>query len=113
MTALSIMRLTQPNAKVTGSITLDGEELLEMPMKDFRRIRGNRVSMIFQEPMTSLNPVFTVGHQLMEVFRLHQGLDKKQAREKAVEALRMVNVPMPRSGWTAIPISSPAVCASG
>ena len=95
MTALSIMRLTQPNAKVTGSITLDGEELLEMPMKDFRRIRGNRVSMIFQEPMTSLNPVFTVGHQLMEVFCLHQGLDKKQAREKAVEALRMVNVPMP------------------
>ena len=73
MTALSIMRLTQPNARVTGSITLDGEELLEMPMKQFRKIRGNRVSMIFQEPMTSLNPVFTVGHQLMEVFRLHQG----------------------------------------
>ena len=95
MTALSIMRLTQPNARVTGSITLDGEELLEMPMKQFRKIRGNRVSMIFQEPMTSLNPVFTVGHQLMEVFRLHQGLDKKQAREKSIEALRMVNVPMP------------------
>ena len=72
MTALSIMRLTQPNARVTGSITLDGEELLEMPMKQFRKIRGNRVSMIFQEPMTSLNPVCTVGHQLMEVFRLHQ-----------------------------------------
>ena len=95
MTALSIMRLTQPNAKVTGSITLDGQSLLDMPMKDFRKIRGNRVSMIFQEPMTSLNPVFTVGHQLMEVFRLHQGLDKKQAREKSIEALRMVNVPMP------------------
>ena len=95
MTALSIMRLTQPNAKVSGSITLDGQSLLDMPMKDFRKIRGNRVSMIFQEPMTSLNPVFTVGHQLMEVFRLHQGLDKKQAREKSIEALRMVNVPMP------------------
>ena len=95
MTALSIMRLTQSNAKVSGSITLDGQSLLDMPMKDFRRIRGNRVSMIFQEPMTSLNPVFTVGHQLMEVFRLHQGLDKKQAREKSIEALRMVNVPMP------------------
>ena len=95
MTALSIMRLTQPNAKVSGSIVLDGQSLLDMPMKDFRRIRGNRVSMIFQEPMTSLNPVFTVGHQLMEVFRLHQGLDKKQAREKSIEALRMVNVPMP------------------
>ena len=95
MTALSIMRLTQPNAKVSGSIVLDGQSLLDMPMKDFRKIRGNRVSMIFQEPMTSLNPVFTVGHQLMEVFRLHQGLDKKQAREKSIEALRMVNVPMP------------------
>ena len=95
MTALSIMRLTQSNAKVSGSITLDGQSLLDMPMKDFRKIRGNRVSMIFQEPMTSLNPVFTVGHQLMEVFRLHQGLDKKQAREKSIEALRMVNVPMP------------------
>ena len=89
MTALSIMRLTQPNAKVSGSITLDGQSLLDMPMKDFRKIRGNRVSM------TSLNPVFTVGHQLMEVFRLHQGLDKRQAREKSIEALRMVNVPMP------------------
>ena len=95
MTALSIMRLTQSNAKVSGSITLDGQSLLDMPMKDFRKIRGNRVSMIFQEPMTSLNPVFTVGHQLMEVFRLHQGLDKRQAREKSIEALRMVNVPMP------------------
>ena len=95
MTALSIMRLTQPNAKVSGSIVLDGQSLLDMPMKDFRKIRGNRVSMIFQEPMTSLNPVFTVGHQLMEVFRLHQGLDKKQAREKSIETLRMVNVPMP------------------
>ena len=95
MTALSIMRLTQKNVKVTGSIELDGESLLDMPMRQFRHIRGNRVSMIFQEPMTSLNPVFTVGHQLMEVFRLHQGLDKKQAREKSIEALRMVNVPMP------------------
>ena len=95
MTALSIMRLTQKNARVSGRIELDGESLLDMPMKDFRKIRGNRVSMIFQEPMTSLNPVFTVGHQLMEVFRLHQGLKKKEAREKSIEALRMVNVPMP------------------
>ena len=95
MTALAIMRLTQKNARVSGRIELDGESLLDMPMKDFRHIRGNRVSMIFQEPMTSLNPVFTVGHQLMEVFRLHQGLNKKEAREKSIEALRMVNVPMP------------------
>ena len=95
MTALSIMRLTQKNVHVSGAIELEGESLLDMPMKQFRHVRGNRISMIFQEPMTSLNPVFTVGHQLMEVFRLHQGLDKKQAREKSIEALRMVNVPMP------------------
>ena len=95
MTALSIMRLTQKNVHVSGSIELDGESLLDMPMKEFRKIRGNRMSMIFQEPMTSLDPVFTVGHQLMEVFRLHQGLDKRQARERSIEALRMVNVPMP------------------
>lgn len=95
MTALAIMRLAQKNVKVSGKIELCGESLLDMDMKQFRAIRGNRMSMIFQEPMTSLNPVFTVGHQLMEVFRLHQGLNKKEARAKAIEALRMVNVPMP------------------
>ena len=95
MTARAIMRLQAENVQVSGSVRLDGQELLEMSMKEFRTIRGNRMSMIFQEPMTSLNPVFTVGYQLSEVFMRHQGMDKKTAMEKSVEALRMVNVPMP------------------
>ena len=103
MTALSIMRLLNKHARVSGKIELEGQNLLEMPMKDFRKIRGNRISMIFQEPMTSLNPVFTVGHQLMEVFRLHQGLDKKAARAQSIEALRLVGVPMPEKRVDAYP----------
>lgn len=95
MTAKAIMRLQAENVHVDGSIQLDGQNLLEMSMKEFRTIRGNRMSMIFQEPMTSLNPVFTVGYQLAEVFIRHQGMDRKTAMEKSVEALRMVNVPMP------------------
>ena len=95
MTARAIMRLQAENVQVSSSVRLDGKELLEMSMKEFRTIRGNRMSMIFQEPMTSLNPVFTVGYQLSEVFMRHQGMDKKTAMEKSVEALRMVNVPMP------------------
>ena len=103
MTALAIMRLLARNARVSGTIEFDGRNLLDMPMKDFRKIRGNRISMIFQEPMTSLNPVFTVGHQLMEVYRLHQGLDKKQARERSIEVLRKVGVPMPEKRVDAYP----------
>ena len=84
---------------VEGAIRLNlgdkAYDVTKVPNEKMQELRGNIVSMIFQEPMTSLNPVFTVGHQLMEVFRLHQGLDKKQAREKSIEALRMVNVPMP------------------
>lgn len=95
MTALSIMRLTQPNAKVSGSITLDGQSLLDMPMKDFRKIRGNRVSMIFQEPMTSLNPVFTVERQIGEVLQIHQKLSKKEARAKVASLLADVKIPNP------------------
>ena len=103
MTAMSIMRLLNRTAKVSGKIELDGQDLLSMSDKEFRKIRGNRISMIFQEPMTSLNPVFTVGHQLREVFCLHQGLSKKEAEEKSVEALRMVGVPMPEKRVKAYP----------
>jgi len=94
MTALAIMRLLAKNARVSGKIELENQDILNMPMKEFRKIRGNRISMIFQEPMTSLNPVFTIGHQLMEVYRLHQGLDKKEARERSVEILKKVGIPM-------------------
>ena len=96
VSAMSIIKLLDGNGWIdSGSVTFNGRDILSCTEKEMYHIRGNEISVIFQEPMTSLNPVFTVGHQLMEVFRLHQGLDKKQAREKSIEALRMVNVPMP------------------
>jgi oligopeptide/dipeptide ABC transporter ATP-binding protein len=96
MTALSIMRLLRtPPARIEGSITFEELELLELSADQMREIRGNKISMIFQDPMTSLNPVFTIGDQLMEVFRLHQGLSTKEAKKEAVNVLRMVKVALP------------------
>jgi len=92
-TAMSIMRLNK--ARLEGSIEFKGQNMLTLPMKAMRKIRGNEISMIFQDPMTCLNPVFTIGHQLSEVFRLHQGMNKKEAWEASINALRMVNVAMP------------------
>lgn len=96
VTSLAIMQLLQaPPARVRGSIKLQGKELLTLTEKQMQALRGNRISMIFQEPMTSLNPVFTIGDQLMETFIRHQGMTKKQAKEKAIEMLRMVKIPLP------------------
>ena len=92
-TAMSIMRLNK--ARLEGEISFKGKNLLTLPMSEMRRIRGNEISMIFQDPMTCLNPVFTIGHQLSEVFRLHQGMNKQQAWQASIEALKMVNIPMP------------------
>ena len=95
VTSLSIMRLVDPatGRNEGGSILFDGQDLLRLPEKEMRKIRGNRISMIFQEPMTSLNPVFTVGHQIEESLILHKGLDKKAARARAIELLEMVGIP--------------------
>ncbi len=96
MTAMSIMRLLKsPPAQNRGEIMFEGMDLLKQNVKTMRTIRGNKISMIFQDPMTSLNPVLTVGFQLSEVFRLHQGMSKKQAEEASIEALRMVHVALP------------------
>ena len=97
VTALSVLRLIPdpPGKIVDGEIIFEGSDLLELSPADMRRIRGNDISMIFQEPMTSLNPVFTIGNQITEAVRLHQGLNKKQALDKAVEALRLVGIPVP------------------
>jgi len=97
VTALSILRLipTPPGKVVGGKIFFKGENLLEYTEDEMRKIRGNRISMIFQEPMTSLNPVFTVGNQIQETLQLHQGLSKKEALEKSIEMLRLVNIPSP------------------
>jgi len=97
MTALSIMGLvpTPPGRISGGSIRLNGEDLLRAGEKRLRQVRGNEISMIFQEPMTSLNPVYTVGDQIAESVRLHQGLGKREALDRAVEMLKAVGIPAP------------------
>jgi oligopeptide/dipeptide ABC transporter ATP-binding protein len=97
VTALSIMRLIpMPPGKIAGGrIIFNGENLLEKTESEMRAIRGNEISMIFQEPMTALNPVFTVGRQISEAIILHQGLSKGEARQKAIEMLRLVGIPSP------------------
>jgi len=97
VTALSIMRLIKsPPGKIeTGEIVFEGKDLLRMPVSEMRKIRGNKISMIFQEPMTSLNPVFKVGDQISESFRLHQSCSKKEAFNRSIEMLRMVGIPSP------------------
>jgi peptide/nickel transport system ATP-binding protein len=98
ITALSVMRLVPdpPGRIVGGKVTLDGRELLGLDEEEMRDIRGNDISMIFQEPMTSLNPVLTIGYQISEALTLHQGMSKAQAMERAVEMLDLVRIPEPR-----------------
>ncbi len=96
MTALCIMRLLKtPPARIEGRICFCGRELLALDRKEMREIRGNQMSMIFQDPMTSLNPVFTIGQQLDEVFVMHQGLTKVEARLRSIDMLRKVNIALP------------------
>lgn len=97
VTALSVMRLvpSPPGKIVAGRIIFDGVDILSMRQAEIRRIRGNSISMIFQEPMTSLNPVFTVGEQISESIMLHEGLGKSEARGKAIEMLHRVGIPSP------------------
>jgi oligopeptide/dipeptide ABC transporter ATP-binding protein len=97
VTSLSIMRLIpNPPGKITGGeILYKGRDLLRLSAEEMRKIRGNEISMIFQEPMTSLNPVFTIGNQLIEAILLHQDLSKAEALNKAVEMLRLVGIPAP------------------
>jgi oligopeptide/dipeptide ABC transporter ATP-binding protein len=97
VTALSIMRLIQspPGKIVGGKIFLEGKNLLELTEKEMRTIRGCKISMIFQEPMTSLDPMFTIGSEIMEVLKLHQGLKKDDLRKKAIESLLTVKFPDP------------------
>ena len=96
VTAYSIMQILEKTGKiVSGSIKFDGQELVGAGEKVMKGIRGNKISIIFQDPMTSLNPTYTIGHQLMEAILLHTDRNKKQARDRAVEMLRLVNVNEP------------------
>jgi peptide/nickel transport system ATP-binding protein len=95
MTALALMRLIpNPPGRITqGQIQFDGRDLMQLSNEEIRAVRGNQVSMIFQEPMTSLNPVFRVGDQIAESVRLHQGLNRQQAAQRAIEMLDAVGIP--------------------
>jgi peptide/nickel transport system ATP-binding protein len=95
MTAMATMGLLPATASTTGSVQLEGRELSGLSAKEMRQIRGREISMIFQEPMTSLNPVFTVGYQISEVLRRHEGLSRADARQRAVELLDLVRIPAP------------------
>jgi peptide/nickel transport system ATP-binding protein len=96
VTSMSLMRLIpEPPGKIAGSVRFQGKDLLQLSEREMRAIRGNDISMIFQEPMSSLNPVLTVGRQIGETLRLHQGLDKQSALARAIEMLTLVGIPEP------------------
>ena len=98
VSAMSILRLLDGNGYIdSGSIRFDGRELTTLPMHEMYKIRGNQISVIFQEPMTSLNPVFTVERQVAEPFMIHQGMNKRQAAQKVVEMLKDVKIPNPET----------------
>src|ERR671926_45494 len=97
VTSMSILRLIpEPPGRIAGAIRFAGKDLLQLSDREMRKLRGNDISMIFQEPMTSLNPVLTVGRQIGETLRLHQGLGRREAEERAVEMLTLVGIPEPR-----------------
>ncbi len=97
VTALALMRLHPKNAEITGSVMFNGHDLLTASEDEMRAIRGRDIAMIFQDPMTAMNPVFTVGSQIVEVIRLHRDVNKRQAWERAVDLLQMVGVPDPKA----------------
>jgi len=99
VTASSIMRLIPipPGYIAGGEIIFEGVNVLKLPESEMRKVRGNKISMIFQEPMTSLNPVFTVGDQVAEVIRLHKKLSRHETRNRVIEAFRLVRIPAPES----------------
>ena len=109
MTGLSIMRLipSPPGKIVDGEILFDGDDILSMTDEQVRSIRGNDIAMIFQDPMTSLNPVLTINRQISEALQLHMGMNKDQARERAIELLKMVGIPERRGAGR--PISAPVL----
>ncbi len=97
--ALSVMRLIPrpPGRIISGHIRFEGQDLLALSEEEMRRVRGKRISMIFQEPMTSLNPVFRIGNQIAETLRLHEGLSASEAHNRSVEMLRLVGIPAPET----------------
>ena len=98
VSAMSIIQLLDGNGYISeGEIVYEGKQLADLSIKEIQHIRGNDISVIFQEPMTSLNPVFTVERQISEPYIVHQGMSKKEAKEKVVEMLALVKIPNPEA----------------
>jgi len=114
VTAMTIMGLIEmpPGQIEGGDVRYRGHSLLQMSEREMQGIRGNDIAMIFQDPMTSLNPVYTIGRQLGEGLRLHKGYTKKQALERSIELLGLVGIPTPSSASRSTRTSSVAACAS-
>ena len=98
MTSQSILRLYEEKntTKYSGTVSFDGQNLFDLPEKEMQKIRGQEISMVFQDALSSLNPVFTVGNQIMESLRIHQDMGKKEAKEKAIDLLDQVGIPDPQ-----------------
>ena len=105
VTSLSILRLVPdpPGRIESGSVLFGGRDLLALPEREMQHVRGDQISMIFQEPMTSLNPVYTVGAQIVEAIRLHRKVSRRAAHQRAVEMLRLVGVPAPEDSSHSYP----------
>ncbi|PLR66657.1 ABC transporter ATP-binding protein [Bacillus sp. UMB0893] len=104
VTSLSIMGLLpKKSSKLTGEVLFQGKDLLQLSEKSLRKMRGNDIAMVFQEPMTSLNPLFKIGNQLEESLRVHQDLTKKQAKERVIQILRLVGLPRPEELYDEYP----------
>jgi peptide/nickel transport system ATP-binding protein len=101
--SMALLGLLPSNARVHGSIKLKGREVTALSDRQLRMVRGREVAVIFQEPMTALNPVYTVGFQIVEVLRLHMGMSPDQARDRAIELLRMVEMPNPETSFNKYP----------
>jgi len=104
VTAFSILNLISPPGRISGGeILFEGGDILKKNKREMRMFRGAKVSMVFQEPMTSLNPVFTIGNQIDEVIKIHQGLSKKESKERSIELLKLVNIPLPEQRYAEYP----------
>ena len=114
VTSLSIMGLHKPGTvRMSGSILLDGQELAGALPEEVRKLRGKKMAMIFQDPLSSMHPFYTVGHQIIEAYRVHHGVTKAAARKHAIEMLDRVGIPQPASRVDDYRTSSPAGCGSG
>ena len=111
-TAFALMGLLASNGHIEGSARFNGREILNLPEKQLNQLRAEQVAMIFQDPMTSLNPYLRVGDQLIEVLQLHKGMSKAQAFEEAVRMLDAVKMPEARKRMKMYPMNFPAACAS-